>query len=220
MRESSDCRATSASCRPTVIEAGAAGSPAVARRNAMIATPLSRRPPQTRALARPSPLTPLVAHPRLWRLIGQPAVAGAIGAAGRRLQAAIGEILAERIAERPSAVDFADFREPDPLHLANFRLGENPTRLPRFAGEGRDEGLPAGERLRARVGRRPRPPRAPRRRGARAAPAPAPVELDSDPVRLADHGGARRRAERLGDRPRASSLERQRLENLDRLLCP
>src|SRR5271167_4213926 len=102
----------------------------------------SARPPQT--------LAPPVSWPRLRRLIGHPAMAGAIGAAWRRLEAAIGEILAQRIAERPSAVDVADVREPDPLHLADLRPGENPSRLSRFTRESRtragllERGMAAG----------------------------------------------------------------------------
>src|SRR5208337_4525647 len=90
-------------------------------------------------------LAPPVSWPRLRRLIGHPAMAGAIGAAWRRLKAAIGEILAQRIAERPSAVDVADVREPDPLHLADFGSGKNRSRLPRFSRDGRDQSVPAGK---------------------------------------------------------------------------
>ena len=53
-------------------------------------------------------------------------MAGAISAAPGDLKTPIDEVLLCRIAERPSALDLADFREPDPPHLPHLGRGENP----------------------------------------------------------------------------------------------
>src|SRR5271154_2429987 len=89
----------------------------------------------------PSPQMPTFAGgPHVRRPIGHPAMAGAIGASRRNLEAAISEILARRIAERPSAVAVADCLEINPPHLSDSRLGKDPCRLPLpFTGQGRDE---------------------------------------------------------------------------------
>src|SRR5271167_2266417 len=116
-----------------------------------MASPLAR----ARAPIRLSEIKPLVAasgghgldghvtlavpDPRIRRLIGHPAMSGAIGAALRRLNAAIDEILARWIAERPSAGAFADVLEPHPQHFSDLGLGKEPCRLP-FAREGGDDG--------------------------------------------------------------------------------
>ena len=77
-------------------------------------------------------------RPRLWRAIGHPAMAGAIGVALGRREPAIGEIPAPRIAEWPSAGEFANFLEPHPSHLSNLGFGKGPCRLPlRFTRRGR-----------------------------------------------------------------------------------
>ena len=151
-------------------------------------------------------------------------MAGAIGMALGRLEPAIDEIAASRIANRPSAGELADFREPHPPHLPNLALRGSPRRLlllPGFdpaiateAGGGAPligSGLAPSRRLRSMHNRR---------RPCGRCGAPAAVQLDPYPIRLADHGAAGRRAQRRGDDARASSLERQSFENLDRFFCP
>ncbi len=160
----------------------------------------------------------------LWRLVGQPGVAGAIGAAVRRFEPAIGEVPAHWIAERPSAGERADFLEPDPRHLPDLRLGKRPCRLlsgfnSEITRAGGGGALLAGVGPGARTSRRLRLIHLGRRRAGREG-APASAELDPDPIGLADHGVAGRRAERLSDDARASSFVRQPLESLDRLVCP
>ena len=54
------------------------------------------------------PMPPFPGRPRIRRPIGHPAMAGAIGLSLRRFEAAIGEILFRRIAERPFAVALRD----------------------------------------------------------------------------------------------------------------
>src|SRR5208282_3364347 len=69
--------------------------------------------------------TPPFPGQRVRRTIGHPAMAGAIGASLRRIEAAIGEILLRWIAERPSAaVDLLDVREPHPPHLPDLGVGK------------------------------------------------------------------------------------------------
>src|SRR5260370_41915837 len=76
-------------------------------------------------------------RPYLWRAIGHPAMAGAIGVALRRLEPAIDEIPAPRIAQWPSAGEFANFLEPHPSHLPNLGFGKRPCPPPlRFKREG------------------------------------------------------------------------------------
>jgi predicted TPR repeat methyltransferase len=70
----------------------------------------SGRPPRTRE--RPQPLPLARALPRLGRSIGHPAVAGAIGLALGRREAAIGELPASWIAQRPATGEFANVFEP------------------------------------------------------------------------------------------------------------
>ena len=91
-------------------------------------------------------------------------MAGAIGAALCRLDAAIGEFLTCRVADRPAARAFADFLEPDLQHLADLGLGEGPCRFP-LARDGGDSGpFPqrsagaaiAGRRGRSALGREAR----------------------------------------------------------------
>ena len=67
---------------------------------------------------------------------------GAIGAALRRLNAAIGEFLACRVANRPSAIAFADLFEPDLQHLPDLGLGERPCRLSLARDSGNSDLLP------------------------------------------------------------------------------
>ena len=93
-------------------------------------------------------VTLAVPNPGARRLIGHPAMSGAIGAALRRLDAAINELLARRIADRPPAGVFADLLEPDLQHLSDLRFGEDPGWLP-LARDGGNGGAPP-ERLRAR----------------------------------------------------------------------
>ena len=50
-------------------------------------------------------------------------MAGAIRAALRRLNAAIGELVGCRVANRPAASAFADLLEPDLQHLADLGFG-------------------------------------------------------------------------------------------------
>ena len=148
-------------------------------------------------------------------------MAGAVGVALRRLDAAIDEILTRRIAERPSAGAFLDILQSHSQHLSDLGLGKEPCRLP-FAREGRDDRPLPQSRIRATDRRPPRPPRGcPRRSGRRAVGIAG--ELDPEPVRLADHGVARRRAERRGDAARAFSFERQLSQSLrlpPRSTCP
>jgi hypothetical protein len=121
-----------------------------------------------------------VPHPRIRRLVGHPAMPGAIGAALRRLNAAIGEFLACRVANRPSAGTFADLLEPDLQHLADLGFGKKPCRLP-FARDGRDGGaLP--QRLRA--GDR-RPAGSPRARPSCSRRQVMDVAVSLTPIRFA-----------------------------------
>ena len=147
-------------------------------------------------------------------------MAGAIGAPLGRLEPAIGEIPAPRIAERPSAGEFANVLEPHPSHLPDLGFGESPSR-PFSPVQERRAGTEFCSPSTVRGAEEPQW-RADTLRPAsrRAQSAPVAVEPDPDPVRLADHGVAGRRAERRGDDARASSFERQPFENLDRLVCP
>ena len=170
--------------------------------------------------------------------IGQPTVTGAISAALGGLKAAIGEVLLRRVAERPSALDLADLREPDPPHLTHLSRGENPyvgtslfTRNGRSATS-RGRNCPSPRDCRGQRPFWPLPfpdrsrPRSPpgnlrRRRPFRAQSRMRPaVKLDPDPTGLSDHRVARRSAERRGDPGRAPPLERQFPECLDSLIRP
>ena len=132
-------------------------------------------------------------------------MARAIGAALRRLNAAIDEILAGWIPDRPSAGAFADLLESHLQHLSDLGFGERPCRLP-LARDGGDGGaLPQRLCASDRWSTRPlcdRPRRSERRTMDMAG------KLDADPVRLADHGVARWRAERRGNGARAFSFKR------------
>src|ERR1700722_18542147 len=88
------------------------------------------------------PLNLPLPDPPLPRLVGHPAMSGAIGAALRGLNAAIGEFLGCRVADRPSAGAFADLLEPNLQHLSDLGLGEGPCRLPLARGGGNDGALP------------------------------------------------------------------------------
>ena len=55
-------------------------------------------------------------------------MAGAIGAAVGRLEAAVGEIAARRIAERPSAGGAPDLLKAQSSHLTDLGGGERPCR--------------------------------------------------------------------------------------------
>jgi hypothetical protein len=77
-----------------------------------------------------SRLTPVSPRSGLWRLIGHPAMAGAVGSAVRGFEPAVSEIPAHRIAERPSADELVDFLEPHPAHLPNLGFGKGPRRPP------------------------------------------------------------------------------------------
>jgi hypothetical protein len=57
-------------------------------------------------------------------------MAGAIGLALDRLEPAIGELPAFRIAERPPAGKFANLLEPHPPHFSDFGFAKRPNRLP------------------------------------------------------------------------------------------
>src|SRR5208337_1409939 len=101
-----------------------------------------------RERAGPSPLRRSLSRSGLRRLIGHPAMAGAIGAALGRREPAIGEIPAPRIAERPSAGEFADFLEPHPSHIPDLGFGRSPCRFPlRVTREGGGGALRAGSGL-------------------------------------------------------------------------
>jgi hypothetical protein len=189
------------------------------REGRAIAAPPSGQPRRIREREGPSLLTPTSPRSGLRRLIGHPAMAGAVGAAVRGSESAVSEIPAHRIAERPSADELVDFLQPHPAHLPNLGFGKGPRRPPlRHKGESGAELCSAGAGWWAISANRTW------RITARVSPgvvsAPAAVELDPDPIRLADHGAAGRPAERRGDDARASSLERQLLEDLDRLFCP
>ena len=92
-------------------------------------------------------------------------MAGAVGAALRRLNAAIDKLLARRIANRPSAGVLANVLKPNLQHLADLRFGEEPCGLPlardggnksappqRFGARDRGTARPLGDRSR-RAGR-------------------------------------------------------------------
>src|ERR1700722_11528568 len=87
-------------------------------------------------------VTLAVPDPRIRRLVGHPAMSGAIGAALRGLNAAIGEFLGCRVADPPSAGAFADLLEPNLQHLSDLGLGEGPCRLPLARDGGNDGALP------------------------------------------------------------------------------
>ena len=57
--------------------------------------------------------------------MGHAVVAGAIGLALRRLEPAVGEFAAPRIAERPSADEIVDFVELHFSHLSDLGLGDS-----------------------------------------------------------------------------------------------
>src|ERR1700722_10625988 len=100
------------------------GLPTSRRRGrATIGAP-SGQPPRTGERAGPTPLMRALPRPRLWPTIGHSAMPGAIRAAFGRLEPAIGEIHAPRIAEGPSAGESANVLEPHPQHLTNLRLGK------------------------------------------------------------------------------------------------
>ena len=86
-------------------------------------------------------VTLAVPDPRIRRLVGHPAMARAIRAALRALNAAISEFLTCRVANRPAASAFVDILEPNLQHLADLGFGKKPCRLP-FAREGGDDGAP------------------------------------------------------------------------------
>lgn len=143
---------------------------------------------------------------------------GAIGAPFRRREPAIGVIPAPRIAERPTAGKFANILEPHPPHLSDLGVGERPCRPP-FRFKRPVWGTFPGRRGRGETNSLRRRPMRGRARPAGRGSAPA-VELDSDPVRLADHGVAGLSAQRRGDDARAHSLQCQPFESLDRLVRP
>ena len=92
---------------------------------------VGRAPPQDTRHELPMARSPLPLagfRPRLWRPIGHPAMAGAIGLALRRREPAIGEIPASRIAERPPAGGFANLLEPHPPHLPDLGFAKGPRR--------------------------------------------------------------------------------------------
>ncbi len=150
------------------------------------------------------------APPRGWRAISHLAMDGAVGAACSRREPAIGEISGSRIAKRPSAGELADVLELHPPHFPDLGLGEGQRRLLLRLPNDPGTGTRNSRRRRQTCARGP---------GGRGG-SPIAVELDPDPIRLADHGVPGRRAERQGDVARASSLERQPFENLDRLFGP
>jgi hypothetical protein len=90
----------------------------------------SGQPRRIREREGSSLLTPVSPWSGLWRLIGHPAMAGAVGAAVRGFEPAVSEIPAHRIAERPSADELVNFLEPHPAHLPNLGFGKGPRRLP------------------------------------------------------------------------------------------
>ena len=64
-------------------------------------------------------------------------MSGAIGVAPGDRKAAVGKVLLQRVADRPSALDFANLRKRDPPHLAHFGSSVHPSVHPRlFAGNG------------------------------------------------------------------------------------
>src|SRR5271166_3447190 len=167
-----------------------------------------------------------LSRPRLWPAIGDPAMAGAIRVAFGRLEPAIGEIRAPRIAEGPSAGESANFLEPHPPHLPNLGFGKGPCRLPLLPGldpgiakEVRGEVLLAGNGLGVGNSRQWRTIRASGRPAGHGG-APIAVEFEPDSICLADYGVAGRGAERRSDETRASSFQSQPYEILDRLGCP
>jgi hypothetical protein len=170
--------------------------------------------------ARPPPVTRVLPSPRLRAAIGHPAMAGAIRVAFGRLEPAIGEIPAGRVAERPSAGGFANVFEPHPPHLANLGFAKRPRRSPRRFMTGVGGGvLLASAGLGVRNSRQSRPVWMSGRPAGRGA-APGPVEFDAQSTRFANHGVAGRGAERPSDETRASSFKSQPYEILDRLGCP
>src|SRR6202042_1548681 len=156
--------------------------------------------------------------PRIRRLIGHSAMSGAIGAALRGLHAAIGEFLACRVANWPAASAFVDLLQPELQHFPDLGLGERPCGLP-FALDGGNSGSLPRRSVDASDRRPAGSPRArPRSSGRRAMDVAG--ELDADPVRLADDGVARRRAERRSNGARAFSFERHLPQSLNRRIGP
>ena len=164
---------------------------------------------------------------RLRRPVSHSAMAGAIGLPSGRREPAIGEVSASRIAQRPPAGGFTNVLEPQPSHLSDLGLAKAPPAA--LPSPGQDLGIASsggdGAVVRRRLGRavmrcRPLGPS----RAGRALPAhggaPAAVEFDPDPARLANDGVSGSDAERRRDVACALSLESELLEVLDGLGGP
>src|ERR1700722_5998915 len=148
-------------------------------------------------------------------------MAGAIGLASDRREPTIGEISASRIAKRPPARGVTNVLQPQPSHLSD--LGYAKARPRRPAVPRRDLKIVSGGSTGALcvgvgpsgMGRRPLETR----RAGGALPAhggaPAAVEFDPDPTRLADDGVSGSDAERRGDVACAFSLKSKPLEVFD-----